>query len=267
MPDKNRTDYTAFDHPEVVSLLFHPRQGAVRNISSSSLMPVVIPVEGSETIGASLHTAGKSSPTVLFFHGNGEIVSDYDDIGVIFTKHRINFFPVDYRGYGFSSGTPTVSSMMTDCQAVFDYVRSWLAESGYTGKLIVMGRSLGSACALELADARVDEISGLIIESGFAFVLPLLRLMGVDTVRLGLTEAKGFRNIDKASRCHLPLLVIHAEYDHIIPFSDGQALFDRSPSLDKHFIKIPGADHNTIFYYGMDDYMSGVNMFIHNLAG
>ncbi len=264
MPDTSKADYSAFDHPDILSVLFHPRKDIVGNVYPSTVKSFAIPVEDGETAGAALHISGKASPTILFFHGNGEIVSDYNDIGGMFINNGINFFPVDYRGYGFSSGAPTVSSMMADCHAVFDYVIGWLADYGYTGKLVVMGRSLGSACALELADARADAISGLIVESGFAYSLPLLNLMGVDTVKLGLTEEKGFRNIEKVSRSRLPLLVIHAEYDHIIPFSDGQILFDRSPVADKYFVNIHGADHNNIFYYGIDDYMSGINMFVHN---
>jgi len=43
-----------------------------------------------------------------------------------------------------------------------------------------MGRSLGSAPAIELAAAHADRVCGLIIESGFAFAGPLLRLLGID---------------------------------------------------------------------------------------
>ncbi len=265
MPDTVRSDDSIFDHPDIISVLFHPRREAVRKDFSATMDPVLITVDEAEAVGAVFHTAGSRQPTILFFHGNGEIAFDYDDIGAVFVRQGINFFVADYRGYGFSSGQPTVSAMIKDGHTVFDYVKQWLADAGYSGKLFVMGRSLGSACALELAAERTSEISGLIIESGFAYALPLLRLMGVDTDRLGLTEEKGFRNIDKAARSHLPLLVIHAEYDHIIPFSDGRLIFESSPAENKRFITIRKADHNTIFYYGLDDYVSGVKAFVENL--
>ena len=60
-----------------------------------------------------------------------------------------------------------------------------------------MGRSLGSASALELAWAHKTDIDALVIESGFALAAPLLRLLGVDTEAIGFSEEKGFRNIDK----------------------------------------------------------------------
>ena len=265
MPDTTRSDYTIFDHPDVIAALFHPRRDTPRKKHPKTMVPVFIPLEDGERIGGVFHAAGQKAPTILFFHGNGEIVPDYDDIGERFIRQGINFFVVDYRGYGVSTGNPTVFSMMKDCHTVFDFVKQWLAASGYRDRLVVMGRSLGSACALELAAGRRNGIAGIIIESGFAYALPLLDLMGVDTDSLGLTEDSGFRNMEKIAHCHLPLLVIHAEYDHIVPFSDGRALFDHSPAEDKQLITIRGADHNTIFYYGMTDYLSGIKGFIDNL--
>ena len=133
-----------------------------------------------------------------------------------------------------------------------------MAENGCTGPFIVMGRSLGSASALELVRHYGEAIDGLIVESGFAFAGPLLRLLGIDPDALGFTEAVGFGNVDKIRAYDKPTLVIHAEFDHIIPFSDGQALYDASPAEDKTLLKIPGANHNDIFMRGLREYMAAV---------
>ncbi len=61
---------------------------------------------------------------------------------------------------------------------IVGYAREWLTDGGYGGRLIIMGRSLGSASALELAAAYGDAIDGLIIDSGFAHTVPLLRRLG-----------------------------------------------------------------------------------------
>jgi pimeloyl-ACP methyl ester carboxylesterase len=121
-----------------------------------------------------------------------------------------------------------------------------------------MGRSLGSASALELAAGYNDEIDGLIIESGFAYALPLLQLLGIDTSSLNITEEKGFNNTGKIMKFKNPTLVIHAEYDHIIPYSDGKMLYDSCQSGRKRFLKIPGANHNDIFARGLNEYMKAV---------
>jgi fermentation-respiration switch protein FrsA (DUF1100 family) len=169
---------------------------------------------------------------------------------------------VDYRGYGRSTGTPTVSAMMKDCHTIFKYTKNWLAKNGYTGSLILMGRSLGSASVLELARGYQDQCDGLIIESGFAYAEPLLRLLGIIPEAIGFKEENGFRNIDKIGTFTKPTLIIHAEYDHIIPFSDGQALFDASPAADKQLVKIPGANHNDIFFHGRKAYLSAIRKFV-----
>ena len=121
-----------------------------------------------------------------------------------------------------------------------------------------MGRSLGSASVLELAAAHGPKIDGLIIESGFAYAGPLLQLLGIDLKAIGFNEEKGFGNIDKIRKFTNPSLIIHAEYDHIIPFSDGQALYEACPSGDKIFLPIPDANHNDIFMHGAQEYLAAV---------
>jgi fermentation-respiration switch protein FrsA (DUF1100 family) len=255
---KTDFDYSVLDRPEILMFLFHPR-------SESDFMPrdmvgldVSIPVETDVAINACFHMAAKTAPNILFFHGNGEIVADYDELGPIYNQLGTNFLPVDYRGYGRSNGNPSVSAMMKDCHTIFLFVKAWLQQHGYAGPLVVMGRSLGSASALELVSSRGADIDGLIIESGFALVSPLLQILGIDTQKIGFTEERGFRNIDKIKQYTKPTLIIHAEYDHIIPFSDGQSLYEASVSENRKLLKIPGANHNDIFARGLSDYLAAI---------
>lgn len=250
-------DYSILDRPEILTTLFHPRpewQGP----ENHSAIDVLIPVEKDVVVGGRFHMVGETAPNILHFHGNGEIVGDYDVVGPMYNRLGVNLLPVDYRGYGRSTGRPTVTGMMRDCHVIFDFAKNWLEENGHNGPLIVMGRSLGSASALELANHYRDDIDGLIIESGFAYTGPLLELLGVSMAALGITEEQGLRNIDKITRFDKPTLIIHAEFDHIIPFSDGQALYDVSPAKDKTLLKIPGANHNDIFFRGLSPYMSAI---------
>ena len=266
MPRNPHSDYTVLDRPDVLKFLFHPRKTPGPVDGRGRFQEILIPVEGGVHVGARFHMAHAIGPTILFFHGNGEIVSDYDDMGPIFNRLGINFMAADYRGYGCSGGSPTVSAMMADCHRIFDFTEKWKAENGYTGPLIVMGRSLGSASALELAAACSDRIDGLVIESGFAWAGPLLRLLGVDPDRIGFDESKGFANVDKIRWFTGPTVVIHAEFDHIIPLNDGQALFEASGADDKVLVKIPGANHNDIFMRGLDRYLEAVSSLAEKLS-
>ena len=266
MSDSLHRDYTSMDIPEINMRVFHPRPeyGSPPEIANAS--DCLIPVDEDTVVGGRFHMSDPSAPNVLFFHGNGEIVNDYNDIGPIYTGMGMNFLPVDYRGYGRSTGEPTVVSMMKDCQPIFDFTRGWLSDNGYTGPLIVMGRSLGSASALELADRHNHSIDGLVIESGFANTGPLLALLGVDASKVGFSEENGYGNLDKIRTWDKPTLIIHAEFDHIIPFSDGRDLYDACPASDKTLLKINGANHNDIFLRGFDPYMKAVQALSHRVS-
>jgi len=169
--------------------------------------------------------------------------------------------PVDYRGYGRSTGSPTITGMMRDCHVILHFLKDWLKEEGYTGPLIVMGRSLGSASAIELAFHYQELIDGLIVESGFASMEPLFNLLSTSATVSDI-KRKGLSNLDKIASFDKPTLVIHAEYDHIIPFSNGEALYKACGAGDKHFLKIPGANHNDIFFHGMSEYLEAVTALV-----
>jgi len=275
MKDMSKIEYAALDRPEVLMFLFHPRpepavstfQTAESEIRMSDRKDILIPVQEDIAIGARFHMAEKSGGNILFFHGNGEIVADYDELGVVYNQMGINLLAVDYRGYGRSGGKPTVTAMMQDCHLIFHFVRKWLQQNNYTGPILLMGRSLGSASVLELAAAYKNSIDGLIVESGFAYAGPLLALLGIDFAALGFKEEKGFRNVDKIKNFDKPTLIIHAEYDHIIPYSDGQTLYDACPSEDKKLLKIPGANHNDIFMRGLQEYLAAVKNIVETVKG
>ena len=64
---------------------------------------------------------------------------------------------------------------------------------------------------------------------------------GIDLDPANFKEQQGFANLDKIRGFNKPVLIIHAERDHIIPFEDAQALYDaqalatRSPELQAIF--------------------------------
>jgi fermentation-respiration switch protein FrsA (DUF1100 family) len=255
--------YALLDRPDILNALFHPRAEYPDHTPVASAVEIAVPVAPDIAIGGRFHIHHQKYANILFFHGNGEIVADYDDLGAVYAQYELNFLPVDYRGYGRSDGSPTVTHMMADCHRIFHFTREWLQQAGCTGPLLVMGRSLGSASALELAAHHGDQIAGLIIESGFAKVRPLLQLLGVDVHSLKGVDRLGFENTAKIACYDKPTLVIHAQWDHIIPFSDGEALYAASPADQKTLLMIPDANHNDIFYKGLSQYMAALKKLAH----
>lgn len=260
-------NYDVLDRPEVSASIFHPRTELGSGPSDTAVSDHLISVDSDIHIGARFHCEDPTGANLLFFHGNGEIVADYDELGPVFGRSGINFLVADYRGYGRSNGDPSVSTMLSDSHRIYEYVRTWLQRKNHSGPLIIMGRSLGSASALELVAEHKNAINGLIIESGFAFAAPLLRLLGVDPDALGFKEEDGFVNIEKIRIYEGPTLIIHAEYDHIIPYTDGMALYKASAAQDKSLLKIEGANHNDIMLRGFDDYMQAIQRLVSRIVG
>ncbi|MBX7196614.1 MAG: alpha/beta hydrolase, partial [Sandaracinaceae bacterium] len=89
---------------DLVGSLFFPRPDARPCPRNASDHFVAAP-------GAALHLRvhGASGPLLLLFHGNGEIVSDWDAAAPSFLARGVRFAVLDYRGYGRSNSAPTMS--------------------------------------------------------------------------------------------------------------------------------------------------------------
>src|SRR5438552_2806406 len=116
------------DSPELNARLFFPRADASP------------PPRGAADLYAGdwhVRRHAGTGPTLLLFHGNGETVADYDGAAAAFARAGFTLAVADYPGYGLSRGAPTLRRLMTDAAAVADAVKPD----------VIMGRSLGSACA------------------------------------------------------------------------------------------------------------------------
>jgi uncharacterized protein len=254
-------DVSALDKPEVLHYLFHPRKEHVQALPQGAV-DFFIPVEEGERLAARFYPSEPKEPHLLFFHGNGEIASDYDTIGPAFNSYGISFLVVDYRGYGQSTGLPTASNLLSDSHTIFREVSTWLKEQDRTGLLIIMGRSLGSAPALEIASSYQDEISGLILDSGFARTVPLLDRLGVATATLGISEADGFANFGKIRDIGKPTLIIHGQNDDIIPPEEADILLANSGTMRKQLMLAAGCGHNDILQRCGDLYFQTISQFV-----
>jgi alpha-beta hydrolase superfamily lysophospholipase len=250
------------DHPAVLRVLFHPRRELGFGASSTSVQPVSVEIEPGISVGGRLYAVGDSAPAILYFHGNGEIAADYDDIAPMYTQMGITLLVIDYRGYGCSDGTPTGSNLLTDATAIFEASEGILAEYGLSpAQVYVMGRSLGSASAIEVASHAGNRLAGLIVESGFADTFALVARLGGPAIQVDDAE-QGFGNASKISQITIPTLIIHGKADYLIPASEGETLYHRSAAADKRLVLIPGVGHNDLMWVGMEQYFGAIGQFI-----
>tara|TARA_Y100000590_G_scaffold218674_1_gene247732 strand:+ start:1067 stop:1873 length:807 start_codon:yes stop_codon:yes gene_type:complete len=243
------------------SFLFHPRKSS-QEIGEKDIL---VEVEKDVKVGIRCHLKNKSFPTILFFHGNGEIVTDYDDIAQVYNQKNINFIISDFRGYGFSNGVPNINNTQSDSYVILDAVLNHLKNENHDGPLFLMGRSLGSVSVLELSKRYPQDFIGLIIESGFSDEEPLFKLIGTTGVQAGFLKEDGFLNGEKIKKYEGPLLVIHAKEDHIVPFSQGKLLHNNCPSKNKRLISIPNANHNNILSISFKMYFDEIEKFLYSI--
>jgi alpha-beta hydrolase superfamily lysophospholipase len=157
--------------------------------------------------------------------------------------------------------------MFRDGQIIFTEAVNWLKQEGYEGDIFLMGRSLGSACAIDLASINAADISGLIIESGFANTTPLAEHLGIDLKQYQLTEDDGFNNIAKIQGVTKPTYILHGAADELIPAYEGEKLQAASAARMKQFQIIPGASHNTMIQTGGSLYFQAIKQFIDQCTG
>jgi len=255
-------ELSVLDRPDVLQFVFYPRRDFSEEPRLANSKSCLIPVDEDISISCRFYHGSEKYSNILYFHGNGEIASDYDDVGSTYNQIGANLFVADYRGYGMSGGEPTLAGMIKDAHPVFEGFKRILEENGFSGDLFIMGRSLGSASAIELAYHYQDQLKGLILESGFASILKLFEYLGFPARNLGLTGKETPSGLALIRKTSLPTLIIHGEYDQIVPLEEGKLLYDNVATKDKRFLIIPGVDHNTIFFGGMEQYLQALRDFI-----
>jgi hypothetical protein len=260
------TEHCILDRPEYLAHIFCPVPAA-RSPLPDNAEDVVITVAAGVRLGCRLYAVAPDSPTILYFHGNGEIVSDYDEIADDYRRQRLNLFVATYRGYGWSDGTPTVTTMYSDSLAISSFVTGWLAEQKYGGPVVVMGRSLGSASAIEIALHHGQQYKGMILESGFADTLPLAAAMGIRFADSDIREEDCFNNGGKIADIKLPTLILHGARDQLISPYQAEKLQMQSGAKNKQFLLIPGADHNSLIAMAGVQYFQCIRKFIDDICG
>jgi uncharacterized protein len=245
-------EQSILDHPVLTERYFFPRQQEFENtfwVENDNIK-----------LSCYYHNPHPDSKTVIYFHGNGEIVPDYFDLFVpIFDKMGFNLFLAEYRGYGMSTGNPGLAAMLSDVKPIINAIG--LPHE----QLILFGRSIGSLYAIHGASICPD-ISGLIIESGVATILErvLLRIhpqeLGIPMQLLELAVEKDFNHQDKLEKYKGKTLVMHAEHDSMVHNAHGLKLYEWAPE-PKSLKLFPEGDHNDIFHVNAEEYFKLIHQF------
>ena len=233
---------SVFDQPSFDERLFFPRDDT--SPAPAGAVDVRVPVDGAE-LHLRWHRGG-APLTVLLFHGNGEVVADYDGLAPLYADRGASLAVVDYRGYGASTGTPTLRDALRDAPLVLEALRAAGAD-----RVVVMGRSLGSASCAEIYGGPDRGVLGFVWESGFVDLAALVARRGLEPPA-AFTDAElaTFDPQRKLARGRRPLLLLHGEEDSLIRVHEARAAHAAAgtAAADKELVIVPGHGHNDLSY-------------------
>lgn len=192
---------------------------------------------------------------LLFCHGNAGNISHRLDSIRIFHSLGLDVFIFDYRGYGKSKGSPDEMGTYLDAEAAWDYLVR--AVHVRPEKIVLFGRSLGSAVAAETALRK--QVGALIVESAFTSI-PDLGEKFYPYLPVRLISRYQYKSFDKVRKILIPKLIIHSPDDEIVPYEQGVKLFENAAE-PKEFLRIAGS-HNEGFLLSGSLYVNGLDSFL-----
>jgi len=234
------------NHPIISSRYFFPRYEQFEN-------PFFVDCEGAK-LACYYHKKHENAKTVIYFHGNGEVVTDYFDfLPELFEKQGYNLLLFEFRGYGLSTGNPELVTMLDDVEKVIKQLN--LPEKD----LVFYGRSVGSLYAIHAASV-FKKAYALILESGIADIEEriMLRIPDPSEIRTTIEELqsefdKHFNAKNKLSVFKGKSLVLHTVNDQLVGVEHGKQLYEYLNQPKKIHLFERG-DHNSIFMVNQKEY-------------
>jgi len=244
-----------FDSNRFNQNLFFPRSD--NSATPDNADDIFIKVEENCKVHVRVYRKFKIRFSIIFFHGNGEIISDYNDIANYFLALGCEFIVCDFRGYGRSQGVPTLRSTLLDASTIYRYLKE---NNALNTKTCVMGRSLGSAPAIELC-ARFPDITCGVIESGYADPIPLVQRRGLDITETTKEENMLFNNSEKIRLVKCPFLIMHGEVDSLISSEEAKLNYKNTSSDYKKLDILKGVGHNDMMVAEGNAYFKSLSTF------
>ena len=173
---------------------------------------------------------------IVYFGGNSEDITNNIDLFKDLFRHYTVYL-IDYRGYGNSQGTPTEQGLFSDAIAIYDQIRA-LHPS-----ISLMGRSLGSGVAVYLASKR--DIEQLFLLTPYDSIAELAQTHYPYLPARYLARDR-FDSITYAKNIKVPVLIIAAELDRVVPYKHAEKLRDQFTRARVSYHLIAGARHNDV---------------------
>lgn len=209
-------------------------------------------------------TNSATAPTLVFFHGNaGNIAFRLPNVYDLVHEVGVNVFQVEYRGYGQSQGAPSCTAFKSDAVIALSHVLSRTDID--TRRVIVFGRSLGGAVAIDLASHMSNRIAGLIVENTFTNIPSMIRqLMPIFTPFRFLVRIR-WNSIDTIKSVTAPILFLSGLRDSLVPPTMMKQLHDAATAAShRSIMTFEAGEHNDT--WRQEGYMARLKDYIQTLV-
>lgn len=198
------------------------------------------------------HVDRASDKALIYFGGNAEdVAGSIASFTELYPDHDL--YLANYRGYGGSTGSPSEAALLSDGLALFDAIRN------KHGVITVKGRSLGTGVALHLAAER--PVDSLILVTPYD---SMTRVAGhhYPFLPVSLLLKDRYDSLSMTGQVNIPILVLTAEHDEVIPRSNSDNLTAHLPVSSTTAVTIAGAGHNNVEQFGQ--YTVAIREFLHH---
>lgn len=181
--------------------------------------------------------------TVIHAHGNAGNMSAHWPLVSWLPERNFNVFMFDYRGFDKSKGRPSQAGLLDDTQSAINVVRH--RSDVNPQRLVLFGQSIGGANMVSaLGNGDREGIRAVILDSTFASYSSIANQMIPGSGFFMDDSYNAERFIAEVSP--IPVLIIHGKADRVIPWEQGERLYDltREP---KQKIILPDGEHIDAF--------------------
>lgn len=195
----------------------------------------------------------------VFCHGNTGNLTTSAEVIPHLLNAGLNILHFDYRGFGRSTGIPTVRGVISDgitASRFHDRIRPKDLPT------VLYGYSLGGGIASQIL--RRHPFDGLILQSTFTSLSALARVTW-PRLPVHLFAGKVFDTLSVVRKLQVPLLVIHGADDEAIPCWMAHSLHDSCSTMPKRIHVVNGGLHKDLYLRDADQILWQISQFIAEL--
>ncbi|CAG8660602.1 13174_t:CDS:2 [Dentiscutata erythropus] len=211
-------------------------------------------------------------PIIIYFQGNaGNMLFRIPVFAklILYSTNivkKLQIVAIGYRGYWFSTGSPSEKGLQIDALSIYEFVRVLYPKN----PIYIYGHSLGGAVALYLASNEKiqKELKGIIIENAFTSIKDMVTTIYPQKwlpykylVNIPLLIRNKWDNYHVIQGIKIPILFLSSRNDEIVPQEQMIELYKKAKmSKKKVWVEFENALHEDV--YSHKGFVEAIKVFI-----